>query len=126
MLDGEGFAIASSYRKDSQNAIHRWCYCCTRGNNIWVFPPKKINGHYGYRTKASMKSQEAWDVAQKCSAKMMLVFGILCLVVDWMMLRMFPNLTFLHQYLYVQVPGMVVSFICMIIFTEFALRRVNK
>lgn len=93
---------------------------------FWVFPPKKINGHYGYRTKASMKSQEAWDVAQKCSAKMMLVFGILCLVVDWMMLRMFPNLTFLHQYLYVQVPGMVVSFICMIIFTEFALRRVNK
>lgn len=93
---------------------------------LWAYPPKKINELYGYRTKASMKSQEAWDVAQKCSAKMMLVFGALCLVVDWMMLRMFPDMNFLRQYLYVQAPGMVVSFICIVLFTEFALRRVHE
>ena len=26
------------------------------------FPPKKINYFYGYRTKASMKSQESWNL----------------------------------------------------------------
>jgi uncharacterized membrane protein len=39
------------------------------------FPPKKINSLYGYRTKNSMKSQEAWDFAQLYSAKLMLRFG---------------------------------------------------
>ena len=32
----------------------------------WVFrthPPKKINWFYGYRTKTSVSSQEAWDFA---------------------------------------------------------------
>lgn len=26
------------------------------------FPPKKTNYFYGYRTKASMKSQESWNL----------------------------------------------------------------
>lgn len=34
-----------------------------------AFPPKKINGLYGYRTPSSMKNQERWDFAQKYSAK---------------------------------------------------------
>ena len=28
-------------------------------------PPKKVNWTFGYRTKRSMKSQEAWDFAQR-------------------------------------------------------------
>lgn len=45
------------------------------------FPPKKINSLYGYRTKSSMSSQEAWDFAQIYSAKLMLRFGAgLCLI----------------------------------------------
>ncbi len=39
------------------------------------FPPKKINSFYGYRTKNSMKSKEAWEFAQIYSAKLMLRFG---------------------------------------------------
>ncbi len=31
-------------------------------------PPKRINSLYGYRTRASMASQERWDFAQKASA----------------------------------------------------------
>ena len=38
-------------------------------------PPKKINHLYGYRTSASMKSQESWDFAQKYSAKKMMKMG---------------------------------------------------
>lgn len=45
------------------------------------FPPKKINSFYGYRTKRSMASQEAWDYAQTFSSKLMLRFGAgLCLL----------------------------------------------
>ena len=41
------------------------------------FPPKEINGLYGYRTNRSMKNKTAWDFAQKYAAAQMLVFGTL-------------------------------------------------
>ena len=34
-----------------------------------IFPPRKINWLYGYRTAASMRSQESWDFAQCYSVK---------------------------------------------------------
>ena len=51
------------------------------GAVFWMYPPKKINGFYGYRTTRSRKSQEAWDFAQKYSAKMMTVLGLVTLIV---------------------------------------------
>jgi uncharacterized membrane protein len=39
------------------------------------YPPKKINPIYGYRTGRSMKTQEAWDFAQRVSARRMLLSG---------------------------------------------------
>lgn len=42
---------------------------------MYVFPPKKINSFYGYRTKQSMSSQEKWDFSQKFSAKLMMKSG---------------------------------------------------
>ena len=48
---------------------------------VYFFPPKSINGLYGYRTAASMKSQENWDFAQIYSAQKMMLSGlILCIV----------------------------------------------
>ena len=38
-------------------------------------PPKSINWHYGYRTKRSMKSQEAWEFAQQHCGKMCCRWG---------------------------------------------------
>ena len=48
---------------------------------FWMCPPKKINEFYGYRTTRSRKSQEAWDFAQRYSAKLMTMFGLAALVV---------------------------------------------
>lgn len=49
-----------------------------------AFPPKKINGIYGYRTRQSIKSQKHWDFAQKHStgimirgARILLIIGLL-------------------------------------------------
>ena len=45
------------------------------------FPPKKINGIYGYRTARSMKSQENWDIAQRYSSRLMLKQGLVVLAI---------------------------------------------
>jgi uncharacterized membrane protein len=39
------------------------------------YPPKKINPIYGYRTGRSMKTQEAWNFAQRVSARRMFLSG---------------------------------------------------
>ena len=62
------------------------CYICTLimtvvGVVFWIYPPKKINEFYGYRTIRSRKSQEAWDFAQRYSAKLMTIFGLAALIV---------------------------------------------
>ena len=44
---------------------------------LYVFPPKKINGLYGYRTQTSMQSQKKWDFAQTYSAKIMMLTGLI-------------------------------------------------
>lgn len=44
------------------------------------FPPKRINGLYGYRTTRSMSSQKNWDFAQKYSAKLMAKSGTLLIL----------------------------------------------
>lgn len=40
------------------------------------YPPKEINSLYGYRTKKSMKSQEAWNFAQIYSSKLIIKAGL--------------------------------------------------
>ncbi len=44
-----------------------------------AYPPKKINGFYGYRTPSSMKNQERWDFAQKFSGKELIKVGSILL-----------------------------------------------
>ena len=42
---------------------------------LLIFPPKKMNHIYGYRTKKSMHSEENWEFAQTYSAKLMIGLG---------------------------------------------------
>lgn len=41
------------------------------------FSPKKINSLYGYRTRRSMASQEAWDFAQPYSVREMIKYMVI-------------------------------------------------
>lgn len=50
------------------------------GAIMYVFPPKKINGLYGYRSGSSMQNQQKWDFAQTYSAKIMMFTGLAFLV----------------------------------------------
>lgn len=50
---------------------------------MYIFPPKKINGLYGYRTASSMESQTKWDFSQKYSAKLMVIIGIVLSIISF-------------------------------------------
>jgi uncharacterized membrane protein len=47
-----------------------------------LFPPKKINDLYGYRTASSMKSEKAWEFSQRYSSIRMFRGGIFLLLVS--------------------------------------------
>ncbi|UOK43152.1 MULTISPECIES: SdpI family protein [Flavobacterium] len=47
---------------------------------LYVFPPKKINSIYGYRTSGSMKSIERWHFAQRFSALKMMQGSVFLLL----------------------------------------------
>ena len=49
-------------------------------------PPKSINGWYGYRTKRSMASQEAWDFAHQVCGRIWRRWGIAMLPVSVLLL----------------------------------------
>lgn len=48
----------------------------------YFFPPKKINGLYGYRTARSMQNEEQWQKAQVFSAKQLIVLGLILLALS--------------------------------------------
>ncbi|MBX2967771.1 MAG: SdpI family protein [Cyclobacteriaceae bacterium] len=54
------------------------------------FPPKKINHIYGYRTPRSMKSQEAWDCANRYSSNALVVMAVLICFVQAVLWSLLP------------------------------------
>jgi len=62
---------------------------------MFVFPPKKINVLYGYRTVASMKSQERWEFAQKYSTIQMIKSSLFMIVASFAG-YLFPDAAYIH------------------------------
>lgn len=57
---------------------------------FYFYPPKKINGLYGYRTPRSMKNLENWHFANKLSARLMLRYtavGLLLFLLSFWLLK---------------------------------------
>jgi uncharacterized membrane protein len=46
-----------------------------------TFPPKNINGWYGYRTNASMQNQQTWNEGNNYSTKLLFKTGYLFLLI---------------------------------------------
>ena len=98
------------------------------GAVFWAYPPKKINEFYGYRTARSRKSQEAWDFAQKYSAKLITMFGLAALVVTaiahWLRNCLCFNSDFLMLYdICITLLLPIIVAIPPIILTELELRK---
>lgn len=61
------------------------------GSLMRMFPPKYINGMYGYRTNSSMKNQETWDEANRFSARYAQRCGILLIIIGIISLIILNN-----------------------------------
>ena len=49
---------------------------------MYFYPPKKLNAWIGYRTAASLRSQERWDFAQKFSAMVRIKTSLILIAVS--------------------------------------------
>jgi uncharacterized membrane protein len=49
---------------------------------FYLFPPKRINRLYGYRTFRSMKNEDNWRIANKSSSQIMLVSVTILLLIS--------------------------------------------
>jgi len=54
------------------------------------YPPKNINGLYGYRTPRSMANQRNWDEANKYSAVLMIKLGAAGIALGVLLLLLLP------------------------------------
>ena len=56
-----------------------------------MFPPKKINWIYGYRTSSSMRNIDTWRTANKYSANFMVIEGIILTIIG-LITFLIPNI----------------------------------
>jgi len=86
-----------------------------------IFPPKKINSLYGYRTASSMESQEKWDFSQKYSAKVMAIIGVVLSIISFY--RPFLNLSN-DQHAILGLAVLIASAVSLIVIVEKKLKKI--
>ena len=84
-----------------------------------IFPPKKINDFYGYRTRRAMQSQQSWDYANKLSANLMLLVGASTCLIQFVLQRYFTDDTVILSASAWLVLGLLLTIPC----TEFYLKK---
>ena len=87
---------------------------------MYKFPPRKINGLYGYRTAKSMGSQERWDFAQTYSAKEMMKSGLIFSIVGLFGIIFQPDETI------ATIVGLGIIIVCVIILIARVERALNR
>ena len=85
-----------------------------------VFPPKKINSLYGYRTSSSQKNQQNWDFAQRYSSWRMMEAAVFMIAVS--MVLTYAEIAE-HQQMIVGIITMGVGVAYMLLRTESAIKR---
>lgn len=96
--------------------------CMVLGFIFKVFPPRKINGIYGYRTKLSMKNQDTWNEAQKYSANTFVIFGFIYVSLQFVLSYLIRNISIGYENIII-----LIGLVIMIILDEVHLKKVfNK
>jgi len=92
------------------------------GLSFLIFPPKKINYIYGYKTKRSMRNMETWKEAHLYSGKLLSVFGILFLILTYILPFMYSQNTTIM----VTLLGFLFTMIITMVLTEIRLHKIIK
>src|SRR5438034_993973 len=53
-----------------------------------IFSPRKINSVYGYRTSSAKRNIDTWRTANKYSASLMLLEGIILIIIGFIALQL--------------------------------------
>lgn len=88
-----------------------------------IFPPKKINSLYGYRTPLSMKNIDNWHFAQRLSAQLLIIGGLVLLLTG--IIGLLLNLAEAH----INMMGFVMMIIVVIVLfvkTESAIKKFEQ
>ena len=56
-----------------------------------IYPPRKINYIYGYRTRRTMSNQKIWEYANRIGARMIVRAGWVVLVIGIITTYLFPD-----------------------------------
>lgn len=96
--------------------------CVVIGFIFKIFPPKKINYIYGYRTALSVKNKDTWNEAQKYSANSFLILGFIYMALQFILSRLIENISVGYENTII-ITGIVI----MIIINEVHLKKLfNK
>lgn len=84
-----------------------------------IFPPKKINSLYGYRTTLSMKNKDTWDEAQKYSAKSFIFLGLLYIILSFILINLLKVTSIPYQIIF-----LIMGILLMLVFDEMHLKKI--
>jgi uncharacterized membrane protein len=90
---------------------------------LFKFPPKKINGLYGYRTTRSMSTQQNWDFAQKYAGKLMAKSGAILIFIS--IVGLFQNI---NKGVIAIIAAITILSTCIVLFykTEQGMKMLNS
>jgi len=52
---------------------------------LYLFPPKRINNYYGYRTESSKRNQQTWDAANRYSTIYLLKISLVLIIAGFIL-----------------------------------------
>ncbi len=79
-----------------------------------LWPPRKINHVYGYRTPRSMRNQDTWDEAQRYSTRMLQYAALATIAFQVVAVRVWPD----EWSILASVAFLVVALLATIVATE--------
>lgn len=84
-----------------------------------LFPPRKINWIYGWRTVFAMKNQDIWEEANRYGAILFICGGIFLALVGFL-----SGALFKHAGRYIFAPSVIIILPAIIIIGEMRLRKI--
>lgn len=90
-----------------------------------LFPPKKINVWYGFRTKITAQSQKAWDYAHRICPNIMLIYGVIIIILYAVLAVINPSFLRDCKYVYL-IIGFVLDMVGVLITTVIVQFKTKK
>lgn len=86
------------------------------------YPPKAINGLYGFRTALSMKNLETWNKGNEIAANLFIKGSLVLIFVKLIQIIFIPNLAVFNTIIFL--TALVTTLILCAVLTQFKLKKI--